>query len=159
MSPAILVNLNTEELKNFCHIEREMSVLQRVTVSSSTGLTPLCGSWLVWTVFMGRIRSPSSVYTYIYHFSSAKDRRFVIYFKWQTSPSLPFSFDSIPVSLHCLVLTSNFLFSGTLAAIRLLVCSCHFFFLHLSLSVIPAFNQPLIHTSYKQTSLLLLCCP
>lgn len=158
----------TEKLLS--HVERNICAAK----GHCTSLTPLCGSWL-WTVcghlsldcLYGKIYAVQAQrHTYSYHISSgwsiAKDWQFAVYSKRQTSPSLPYSFDSLPVSLNRLMLTSNFLFlfSRTLAAIRLLVCSCHFFSAPFSMSVIPAFNHPLIHTSYKQTSpLLLLCCP
>lgn len=73
-------------------------------------------------------------HVYTYHVSSgwsvAKEWQFEVYSKQQMSPSLPFSFDLLPVSLNRLMLTSDFLFlfSRALAAIKLLVCSCHFLF-------------------------------
>lgn len=155
VAPAIFVSLTTEELSNFCH----MSVLQMVTVFSAA----LHGSCLVWTVHGKRHAVPAQQHTYTYHIPSgwsvAKHWQFAVYFKQRTSPSLPFSFDSLPVSLNCLMLTLNFLVfknlgSNKTACLFLSFFSCTF------VSVIPAYNHPLIHTSYKQTSpLLLRCCP
>lgn len=139
-----------------------MFVLQRVTVFSSTSLTPL---WKLAAAdcLHGKIDAvQAQQHAYAYHISSgwsvAKGWQFAVYPKQQTSPSLPFSFDSLPVSLNCLMLNSNFLFlsSGTLAAIRLLVCSCHLFFLHLSLC--QWYQPSTIHLFTPPTNKHLLFC-
>lgn len=90
--------------------------------------------------------------------SVAKDGQVPVYSKCQSSTSLPFSFDSLLASLDRLTLTSNFLFllSRTLAAVRLLVWSCHFFFLHLSLC--QWYQPSTIHLFTPPTNKHLLSC-
>lgn len=138
---------------------REKSVLQRPDLSSSTSL-----STSLWKLaVLSKLSGTLGLSTYLLDDLSANDWQVPVYSQWQTSTSLSFSFDSLLASLDCRILNFKFLvlaFKNLGSSKAACLVLSFFFSAPFSMSVIPAFNHSLIHTSYKQTSpLLLLWCP
>lgn len=132
-----------------------MPMLQRIKL--------LHRGWLVWTVFKGRcmsynLNSTHTLLMYLLicydnlHFSLSDRSHLPLLLFW---PMTCFS-ESSRSNLRFLVLIFRAFGSSKTACLLLSFFSAPF-----SVSVIPAFNPPLIHTSYKQISpasvLPLLC--